>query len=147
MKTLISLKDRDFIIEVVETSSNYGQIPGYICKCDGIQNELCDSLTAAVNSIYKKIFQTNAKYSGPVVMGFDIPIISEILLKDLSFCTFIFSLGKLNIWVLEIGKSNKNEWNFAGIGYKTSFMHTYQKQRCIYLQELNDDCCQVTIYL
>ncbi|GES86464.1 hypothetical protein GLOIN_2v1767687 [Rhizophagus clarus] len=117
MKTLVSLKDRDFIIEVVETSSNYGQIPGYICKCDG-----------------------------PAVMGFDIPIISEILLKDLSFRTFIFSLGKLNIWVLGIGKSNKNEWNFAGTGYKTSFIHTYQKQRCVYLQELDDDCCQVTIY-
>ncbi|GES72774.1 hypothetical protein GLOIN_2v1767687 [Rhizophagus clarus] len=146
MKTLVSLKDRDFIIEVVETSSNYGQIPGYICKCDGIQSELCDSLTAAVNSVYKKIFQTNAKYSGPAVMGFDIPIISEILLKDLSFRTFIFSLGKLNIWVLGIGKSNKNEWNFAGTGYKTSFIHTYQKQRCVYLQELDDDCCQVTIY-
>ncbi|CAG8756109.1 3605_t:CDS:1, partial [Rhizophagus irregularis] len=47
MKTLVNLKDWNFFIEVVETFSNYGQIPGYICKCDGIQSELCKSLTAA----------------------------------------------------------------------------------------------------
>ncbi|CAG8730189.1 21031_t:CDS:2, partial [Rhizophagus irregularis] len=69
MKTLVTLKGQDFIIEVVKIFSNYGQIPGYICKCDGIQGELCESLTAAVNSVYKKIFHTNAKYSGPAVMG------------------------------------------------------------------------------
>ncbi|GBC37890.1 uncharacterized protein OCT59_005523 [Rhizophagus irregularis] len=119
MKTLVTLKGQDFIIEVVKIFSNYGQIPGYICKCDGIQGELCESLTAAVNSVYKKIFHTNAKYSGPAVMG------------------------KLNIWVLGIGKSNKNEWNFAGTGYKTSFIYIYQKQRCVFVQELEDDC-QVT---
>ncbi|EXX69092.1 hypothetical protein RirG_099080 [Rhizophagus irregularis DAOM 197198w] len=99
MKTLVTLKGQDFIIEVVKIFSNYGQIPGYICKCDGIQGELCESLTAAVNSVYKKIFHTNAKYSGPAVMGFDIPVISEVLLKDLPFRAFIFSLGKLNIWM------------------------------------------------
>ncbi|PKC15243.1 hypothetical protein RhiirA5_408394 [Rhizophagus irregularis] len=143
MKTLVTLKGQDFIIEVVKIFSNYGQIPGYICKCDGIQGELCESLTAAVNSVYKKIFHTNAKYSGPAVMGFDIPVISEVLLKDLPFRAFIFSLGKLNIWVLGIGKSNKNEWNFAGTGYKTSFIYIYQKQRCVFVQELEDDC-QVT---
>ncbi|RGB23570.1 hypothetical protein C1646_774297 [Rhizophagus diaphanus] len=92
MKTLVNLKDRDFIIEVVETFSNYSQIPRYICKCNGIQ------LTAAVNSIYKEIFQTNAKYLGPAVI---IPIISEALLKDLPFHAFLFPLGKLNIWELE----------------------------------------------
>ncbi|RGB44026.1 hypothetical protein C1646_749250 [Rhizophagus diaphanus] len=44
---------------------------------------------------------TNAKYLGPAVIGFDIPIISEALLKDLPFRAFLFSLGKLNIWELE----------------------------------------------
>ena len=147
MKTLVVLKGQDFIIEVLETFSNGGQIPGYICKCDGIQSELCESLTTAVNSVYKKIFQTKAKYSGPAVMGFDIPVLSEALLKNLPFRVFFFSLGKLHIWVLGIGKSNKSEWNFAGTGYKTSFIYTYQKQRCVFVQELEDDCCQVIIYL
>src|ERR1043165_2182192 len=49
MKTLVVLKGRDFIIEVLVTSSNYSQIPEYICKCDSIQSELCESLTTAVN--------------------------------------------------------------------------------------------------
>ena len=146
MKTLVVLKGRDFIIEILEVSSNYGQIPGYICKCDGIQSELCESFITAVNSVYKKIFQTKAKYSELAIMGFDIPVISEALLKDLPFCVFFFSLGKLHIWVLEIGKSNKSEWNFAGMGYKTSFIYTYQKQRCVFIQKLEDDYCQVTIY-
>ena len=90
IKTLVVLKGWDFIIEVLVTFSNYGQIPGYICKCDGIQSELCESLTTAVNSVYKKIFKTKAKYSGPAVIGFDIPVISEALLKDLPFRIFFF---------------------------------------------------------
>ncbi|CAB4460180.1 unnamed protein product [Rhizophagus irregularis] len=72
---------------------------------------------------------------------------NEALLKDLPFRAFLFPLGKLNIWVLGIGKSNNNEWNFAGTGYKTSFIYTYRKKRCVFVQELEDDYCQVTIYL
>ncbi|PKC53320.1 hypothetical protein RhiirA1_479537 [Rhizophagus irregularis] len=33
-------------------------------------------------------------------MGFDIPIISEALLKDLPFRAFLFPLGKLNLWIV-----------------------------------------------
>src|SRR3954454_9934662 len=91
IKTLVVLNEKDFIIEVFENSSNYGQIPGYICKCDGIQSKLCESLTVAVNSVYEKVFQTKTKYSGPAVMGFDMPVISEALLKDLPFRVYRIS--------------------------------------------------------
>ncbi|CAG8658549.1 701_t:CDS:1, partial [Diversispora eburnea] len=50
MKTLVNLNERDFIIEVFETTSEYGSMPGYICKCDGIQSELCQILTVAICS-------------------------------------------------------------------------------------------------
>ncbi|RHZ85664.1 hypothetical protein Glove_63g96 [Diversispora epigaea] len=76
----INLNERDFIIEVFETTSEYGPIPGYICKCDGIQSELYQTLTVAICSVYKRIFGTETKFSGPAVMGFDTPTISNALL-------------------------------------------------------------------
>ncbi|RIB04326.1 hypothetical protein C2G38_2222664 [Gigaspora rosea] len=52
----------------------------------------------------------------------------------------------LRLWVIEIGKSNNSEWNFARPGYKSSFIYKYQQKRCIFVQEFDDDECKVTIY-
>ncbi|RHZ68668.1 hypothetical protein Glove_294g62 [Diversispora epigaea] len=102
MKTLVNLNERDFIIEVFETTSEYGSMPGYICKCDGIQNELYQTLTVAIY--------------------------------------------KLRIWIMSVEKSNKSEWNLAGIGYKVTFIYTFRKQRCVFVQEFEEDECTLTIY-
>ncbi|RHZ86976.1 hypothetical protein Glove_41g95 [Diversispora epigaea] len=146
MKTLVNLNERDFIIEVFETTSEYGSMPGYICKCDGIQSELYQTLTVAICSVYKRIFGTETKFSGPAVMGFDTPTISNVLLQDLQFRPYFFSLDKLRIWIMSVGKSNKSEWNLAGIGYKATFIYTFRKQRCIFVQEFEEDECTLTIY-
>ncbi|CAG8794580.1 25648_t:CDS:2, partial [Dentiscutata erythropus] len=49
-------------------------------------------------------------------------------------------------WILGIGKSSKPEWNYAGTGYKAAFIYMYQKQRCIFFEEFDDDECKLTIY-
>ncbi|CAG8546303.1 11212_t:CDS:2, partial [Scutellospora calospora] len=101
MKTLITLHNFDFIIEIVESVSEYGPAPGYLCKCKDIQS--------------------------PVIMGFDNPIISDILIQDLPFQVYAFILGKLRVWILGIGKSSKPKWNYAGT-------------------EFDDNECKLTIY-
>ncbi|CAG8616179.1 4288_t:CDS:2, partial [Diversispora eburnea] len=131
---------------VFETTSEYGSMPRYICKCDGIQSELCQTLTVAICSVYKRIFGTETKFSGPAVMGFDTPTISNVLLQDLQFQPYFFSLDKLRIWVMSVGKSNKSEWNLTDIGYKTTFIYTFRKQRCTFVQEFEEDECTLTIY-
>jgi len=79
-------------------------------------------------------------------MGFDTSTISNILLQDLPFQPYFFSVDKLRIWAMSIGrKSNKNEWNFAGIGYKAFFIYTYQK-RCVFVQEFEEEEYSLKIY-
>ncbi|RHZ55139.1 hypothetical protein Glove_420g6 [Diversispora epigaea] len=146
MKTLINLNKRDFIIEVFTTTSEYGLLPGYICKCDGIRSELCQTLTVAICSVYRRIFGTETKFSGPAVMGFDTPTISNVLLQDLQFRPYFISLNKLRIWIMGIGRSNRPEWNFAGVGYKATFIYTFKKQRCVFVQEFEESECTLTIY-
>ena len=136
MKTLIILQEHDFITEVVEVESEYGPAPGYICKCEGIQSEISQSLTVAISSVYQKIVNKETKFSGPAVMGFDTPIISEILIQDIPFQAYVVSLEKLRIWILCIGRPNKSEWNFAGTGYKAAFIYTYKKNDVYFLKNL-----------
>ena len=130
---------------MVEVESEYGPAPGYICKCESIQSEISQSLTVAISSVYQKIVNKETKFSGPAVMGFDTPFISEILFQDIPFQAYVVSLEKLRIWILCIGRPNKSEWNFAGTGYKAAFIYTYKKTMCIF-EELDDDECKLTIY-
>ncbi|CAG8737920.1 22526_t:CDS:2, partial [Gigaspora rosea] len=113
MKTLITLHNFDFIIEIVESVSEYGPAPGYLCRCKDIQSEIFLSPTNAISSVYQKIMKTATKFS---------------------------------VWILGVGKSSKSEWNYAGAGYKAAFIYMYQKQRCIFFEEFDDDNCKLTIY-
>ncbi|CAG8587296.1 10691_t:CDS:2 [Diversispora eburnea] len=122
------------------------QCQDIICKCDSIQSELCQTLTVAICSVYKRIFETETKFSGPAVMGFDIPTISNVLLQDLQFRSYFFSLDKLRIWIMSVGKSNKSKWNLADIGYKATFIYTFKKQRYVFVQEFEEDECTLIIY-
>ncbi|RIB14550.1 hypothetical protein C2G38_2194827 [Gigaspora rosea] len=146
MKTLITLHSFDFIIEIVKSISEYGPAPGYLCKCKDIQSEIFLSSTNAILSVYQKIMKTATKFSGPAIMGFDNPIISNILIQDLPFQVYAFILEKLRVWILDIGKSSKSEWNYAGTGYKAAFIYMYQKQQCIFFEEFDDDEYKLTIY-
>ncbi|RHZ86975.1 hypothetical protein Glove_41g97 [Diversispora epigaea] len=145
MKTLVNLNERDFIIEVFETTSEYGSMPGYICKCDGIQSELYQTLTVAICSVYKRIFGTETKFSGPAVMGFDTPTISNVLLQDLQFRPYFFSLDKLRIWIMSVGKSNKSEWNLAEEPQTQHFIQILHIPSCT-LNDWNDGDLMESIF-
>ncbi|CAG8778436.1 18305_t:CDS:1, partial [Dentiscutata erythropus] len=85
MKTLITLHNFDFIIEIVELISEYRPALGYLCKYKDIQSEIFLSPTNAISSVYLKIMKTATKFSDPAIMGFDSPIIFNILIQDLPF--------------------------------------------------------------
>ncbi|CAG8507196.1 11880_t:CDS:2, partial [Scutellospora calospora] len=127
MKTLITLHNFDYIIEVVKSESEYGPAPEYLCKCNDIQSEVFLSPTNAISSVYQKIMNTATKFLGPAIMEFDNSTISNILIQDFPFQVYALSLEKLRIWILGIEKSNKSEWNYAGT-------------------EFDDEECKLTIY-
>ncbi|CAG8718214.1 5371_t:CDS:1, partial [Dentiscutata erythropus] len=120
--------------------------PSYICKCDGIQSEICRMPSIAITTVYQKILQTKTNFSGPEVMGYDMPKIVQEYLHELSFQVFNYSFNKLQIWILEVGKSNNEKLNFARPEFKSAFIYLYNSQHSIFYQEIEFNECRITIY-
>ena len=145
-KTLVILNEREFITEVVRIDSAFGPHPGYICKCDGVKSEVCETATVAISSVYRVLFKTGTKIPGPEVLGFDMAIITNELLSDLPFRLYNFQLGSLRIWIIKIGCSDKITTNLAGPGFKSAFIYQYKKKRALFYQEIDEYHCKVIIF-
>ncbi|CAG8453579.1 22274_t:CDS:2 [Gigaspora rosea] len=118
-KLLVTLNEHYFIIEVGQLESELGPHPSYICKCDGIQK----------------------------IIGYDLPEIVQEYVHELLFQVFNYSFNKLRIWILEVGKSNNKKLNFAGFGFKSAFIYSYNRQHSIFYQEVEFNECKITIYM
>ncbi|GBC08315.1 hypothetical protein RclHR1_08010005 [Rhizophagus clarus] len=75
MQTLTKLNSYDFIITVLEPNMEISPSPRYQAICYFINNELingdiCTNSSFAITSLYKHLFGTKTKFSGPLVMGF-----------------------------------------------------------------------------
>jgi hypothetical protein len=79
-------------------------------------------------------------------MGFDNSNIVQQLLSHVIFRPYMFSLRKLNIFVLGIGKSKKPEWNYAGEGYMSAFQYHYDGVKSTFIQEIENGECVVQIF-
>ena len=145
MKTLAVLNKCDFIITVVE-DTNYPNSPGFICYSKENHSDVCSSSTEAINTCYEKVFRSNAKFPGPQVMGFDDSNIVQQLLSDIIFRPYAFSLRRLNIFVMGMGKSKKPEWNYTGEGYKSVFQYNYDGVKSNFVQEIENEECVVQIF-
>ncbi|RIB12699.1 hypothetical protein C2G38_2144933 [Gigaspora rosea] len=145
-KLLVTLNGHDFIIEVGQLESEFGPHPSYICKCDGVQSEICKTPSTAITMVYQKIFQSKTNFSGPEVMGYDTSELVQEYLHELPFQVFNYSFNKLRIWILGVEKSNNENFNFAGPGFKSAFIHSYNRQRSIFFQEVEFSECRITIY-
>ncbi|CAG8721059.1 9122_t:CDS:2, partial [Funneliformis caledonium] len=83
--------------------------PGYTYQYDSDSSEIEDNPTNTITSLYRKIFKTQTKISGSMVMSFDKESIFSELLHDIEFCPYSISLAdKLSIMIfsLEIIKPN-----------------------------------------
>uniref|UniRef100_U9SWZ4 Uncharacterized protein n=1 Tax=Rhizophagus irregularis (strain DAOM 181602 / DAOM 197198 / MUCL 43194) TaxID=747089 RepID=U9SWZ4_RHIID len=67
----------------------------------------------AITSVYQKAFSNKTKHAGPLVEN-------------------------LNIMVFSIGVSKNPDWNYAGEGYKSSFIHS----RSLFFQEFDDEAIE-----
>ncbi|GES74186.1 hypothetical protein GLOIN_2v1840190 [Rhizophagus clarus] len=104
------------------------------------------SPTEAINTCYEKVFHSNAKFSGPQVMGFDNSDIIQQLLDNIIFCLYMISFRKLNVIMLGMGKLKKPEWNYTGEEYKSIFQSYYDNTKSAFIQEVEDEECVVQIY-
>ncbi|CAG8828004.1 14769_t:CDS:2, partial [Racocetra persica] len=83
--TIITINEHNFIIEVGQIESEFGLHPSYICKCDGVQSEICKVSSIAITMVYQKIFQTKTNFLGPEVIGYDTPEVVQEYLHELPF--------------------------------------------------------------
>ncbi|PKY29189.1 hypothetical protein RhiirB3_391624 [Rhizophagus irregularis] len=79
--------------------------------------------------------QTGAEYDNPVIESTK-PAVYEITIR------YAIPVENLNIMVFSIGVSKNPDWNYAGEGYKSSFIHS----RSLFFQEFDDEAI-VRIYI
>src|ERR1044071_8297963 len=60
-KTLVILNEREFITEVVQFNTTFGSHPGYICKYNGVQSNICETAMVAISSVYQEIDENYCK--------------------------------------------------------------------------------------
>jgi hypothetical protein len=99
----------------------------------------------AISTVYQKMFHNKIKFSGPLIMGFDKPAIYEKLLEEVLFHLYFVNLELVHVFVFGIAKSKNSQWEYAGVGFKSSFLFQLEKQRCLFFQEFEDDTCKITI--
>jgi hypothetical protein len=146
MKVVVLLNEHDFILTVVKGSKEHPERPGYICTCESFYTtEPSNSSTNAISTVYQQLFRTKTKFSGPMIMGFDKPAICEKLLEGVLFRPYFINLELIRVFVFGIARSENDQWGYAGIGFMSSFWFQLSKQRCLFLQEFDEDVCRVTI--
>ncbi len=146
MKILTTLNEQDFIITVVKGNTEHSEQPGYFCTCGAFStSEPSNSSSNAITTVYQQIFHTKTKFLKPMVMGFEKPDIYEKLLEGVLFRPYFINLELIRIFVFGIAKSKNSQWGCAGIRFKSSFAFQLAKQRCLFLQEFEEDICKVTV--
>jgi len=89
MRTLVLLRNTQFIITVVKGHPGSLQQPGYICQAGDLTSAIFNNPSSAVTTLYQRLFDNNTKFSGPLIMGHDKIEISEQLLEGVNFVHFV----------------------------------------------------------
>ena len=138
------MKNRPFIIRVVQGNKYNNLLPGFLCESLLESNEEVENnATNAISKLYKKIFQTETRFSGALMMGMEDDNILNELVSDLSFQPFSINIQKINIIIHSISVPVKQG---AGCGFASSFTHSRFKERALFFQTINDNGCSVYIY-
>jgi hypothetical protein len=145
MKTRIELKNRPFTIRVVQGNNQNKLLPGFLCESLLDSNEEIENdPTSAISILYKRLFQTETRFSGTLVMGMDDNNILDEIVSDLSFRPFSINVQqKINVTIHSMGEPAKQG---AGCGFTSSFIHTKSKERALFFQTINENGCSVYIY-
>jgi len=136
MRTLVLLRNTQFIITIVKGHPGSLQQPGYICQAGDLTSAIFNNPSSAVTTLYQRLFDNNTKFSGPLIMGHDKIEISEQLLEGVNFRPFCCCIGKFWLFVYGIGISSEEHLYYAGSGFKSSFMYSVGKKRTLFVQEI-----------
>ena len=144
MKIQVKLKNRSFIIRVVQGNKHNNLLPGFLCESLLESNEEVENdPTSAISKLYKRIFQNETCFSGTLVMGMDDNDILSEIVSDLSFQPFSINVQKINITIHSIGVSTKQG---VGCGFTSSFIYTKSKERALFFQTVNENKSSIYIY-
>ena len=130
MKVEVELNNVVFSVCVIKQFQADSK-PCFCCEV-GEESVTCETASAAINSMYKKITnKTGTEYSGTMALGFDEPSIVEELLRDVDFRPFIVNLDNINIFIISIGSEFGTE---VGEGFCSSFKSKYKTKSCHFVQ-------------
>ncbi|CAJ0838848.1 5968_t:CDS:2 [Entrophospora sp. SA101] len=108
-----------------------------------VENEFSDiesSSSKAITSLYQKLNPlSNTKYSGPLVLGWEDESNLEASLEDVQFRPFVIKVDKFKIHIISLGISKNADIDGAGIGYMSSFIGEYKKQRSMFVHWVYKD--------
>ncbi|CAG8568308.1 11160_t:CDS:2 [Dentiscutata heterogama] len=97
-------------------------LPGYQCSCNNILSEIVDNPSMAIFTVYTNLFKTKTHYSGPLI------------------------IGKIKIFVFEIGSSLQQNLKKRGSGYKSSLIHEYHSKNTLFVSTIDDLNYSLKIY-
>ncbi|RHZ75937.1 hypothetical protein Glove_208g81 [Diversispora epigaea] len=140
-----NLNSKDFIITVVKNNKNQ-QKPGFRCTCENMSSEIESYPSTAINSCYKKVFDTKTEYSGIAVMGFEDKNIIQQLLDKVEFFPMFLRIEKFLVVISGLGYSSKNEYYEAGAGFISTFITRFRNAQHLFLLRIEDDHCFLEIY-
>ena len=125
----VELNTQLFILRVVENIP-IKLLPGYSCEAAGVSS-VQSTPSAAINEIYKTIFETATEYNGQAIMGFDDEEIVKELLEDVEFYPFTINIQNISIFVIRL------DLNIYETGYMSTFINKFHDQRCLFVQKIN----------
>lgn len=146
-KIKILLNNYEFTVTVVVGNKDNNEfLPGYLCQCETIA-ELANDPTNAISNVYFKIFGTETRYSGTIIMGWNNKDIIKELCEDVSFIPHSFFVGQIKIFVYRVGYSSRTDWFHAGPGYSSSLLYRFNGNRlAIFVSKIEDTSCILEIY-
>ncbi|RGB35341.1 hypothetical protein C1646_759421 [Rhizophagus diaphanus] len=106
MRILVVLQNVQFIITVVKGHPDSLQQPGYICEAGDLTSAIFNNPSAAVTTLYQRLFNNSTKFSGPLIMGHNKVEISKQLLEGVIFHPFGCFIRKFWLFVYGIGVSS-----------------------------------------
>ncbi|CAG8712835.1 6177_t:CDS:2 [Gigaspora margarita] len=115
MRTMTLLNGYNFFLTVVKGNNEHSEQLGYLCNCNSFYTT--EPSSSSTNAI-STVYQ-------------------QIFHNKTRFSVQIFVFG--------LARSNNNLLEYAGIGFKSSFLFQLEKQHCLFLQKIEDDICKVTI--
>ncbi|CAH1764374.1 15_t:CDS:2, partial [Entrophospora sp. SA101] len=146
-QTVIEVTSKRYYTQVLEGNKDHKLLPGFRSYVESEFSDIESSSSKAITSLYQKLNPlSNTKYSGPLVLGWEDESILEASLEDVQFRPFVIKVDKFKIYIISLGISKNADTDGAGIGYMSSFIGEYKKQRSMFVQKIDQDGCHINIY-